>query len=163
MRSGKLDSQKQINIVVIGIASSFLVFFLIYTFFARILVSTILENLESYFALLMIFVGLELITVISSIIVGIMITDKMNQSAVLKASIMALLSNLVLLIVISYTCMWIFYPEIFNEIYGFEIIIMMPSVLIYFSIYVLGHPIFLFILSIFSYFMFFLIFLRKFN
>lgn len=159
----KIDTKTKINVIGIGIGGSVLIFFVIYTLFARVLSLTILDNMDNYFALLLIILSFEAISVISSILVSTWQMDNINQGNLLAAVIMSYLCNLIAIIVISYGFLMVYYPVVFSEVSGFDIVLIFPQVLISFSIYVLGHPLYLAFLSIFTYYLFFIIFIDQFS
>lgn len=160
---GEIDIKTKLNVIGVGILSSMLTFFIIYTLSARALTLTILDSLENDTTLLLfIILSLEFIAFISSISVSFLLTDNIPEKYVIASSLVAYLCNLALLVGISYASLFLLYPEIFQGLSGIEILIVFPTVLIYFSIFVLGHPIYLIILSIVSYYVFFIVFLERF-
>ena len=160
---GEIDVKTKLNIIGVGILSSMLTFFIIYTLSARALTLTILDSLESDTTLLLfIILSLEFIAFISSIAVSFLLTENIPNKHVIASSLVAYLCNLAFLVGISYASLFLLYPEIFQGLSGIEVLIVFPAVLIYFSIFVLGHPIYLIILSIVSYYMFFIVFLERF-
>lgn len=160
---GEIDIKTKLNIIGVGILSSMLTFFIIYTLSARVLTLTILDSLENDTTLLLfIILSLEFIAFISSIAVSFLLTSDIPNKYVIAASLIAYLCNLAFLVGISYASLFFLHPEIFQGLSGIEILIVFPTVLIYFSIFVLGHPIYLIILSIVSYYVFFIVFLERF-
>ena len=139
-----------------------MIFLLIYTLFARVLVLTILEKGAPDFTILFLIISLELISFISSVFISIWRVDDLPDSIVLSTALVAFVINLFIIAGISYGFLYILYPEVFSEVHNFEIIYIFPSVLLYFSVYVLGNPMFLFIISIINYYVLFIIFLEIF-
>lgn len=152
----KSFTQKKVNIVGIGIITSILVFLLAYTVFARTLVITLL-NKGNDIGLLLLVMCLELIAFISSIVVSIWQTDDLSQKLVIKTALISFGVNLIILTVLSYGTLYLIYPEIFEGLELYELVPVFPTVLLDFSIYILGHPIYLFILSIIIYFLLFIV------
>lgn len=150
--------QKKVSIVGIGIITSILVFLLAYTVFARTLVIALL-NKGNDIGLLLLVILLELIAFISSIVVSIWQTDDLSQKLMLKSALISFGSLLIILSVLSYGTLYILYPEIFEGLEPYELVLVFPTVLLDFSIYILGHPIYLFILSIVIYFLLFIVIL----
>ncbi len=157
-----LDNNEKLNIVGIGIIASLSTFFIIYVLFSRIISLTVLENLENNVALLLIILGLFLISLISSILVSLWKCSHISQTSLLAAATMAYLCTLVITISLSYSIMLIRYPEMFAKVSGFEYVLIFPSVVMDFSIYYLGHPIYIGVVSIFVYYLVYIIFLEKF-
>jgi hypothetical protein len=156
---GNIASQKKINIVGIGILASVLVFLLAYALFARALVLTSFGE-GNTLGLLFLVGSLELVAVISSIFVSIWQTDDLPEQTILKTALVAFVLNLIIICVLSYGTLSILYPGIFSGLSIFDMILGFPTVLLYFSIFVLGHPIYLFILSIITYYLLFIIFIE---
>lgn len=151
-----------INIFIVGIMSSILITMMLYLLLAQIINSTVIGVLDDLSILYLLIFGLEIIALICSIIVSFWIADNIKGSSVYRASILAFLCNLVSLLIISYGSLYLKYPEIFSELNGPEIFLVFPQVIVYFGIYILGHPIFIFIFSNIVYFLFFVVFLNQF-
>jgi hypothetical protein len=159
---GEIPVGKKLNIFLLGIVASLLLYFVFQTLFASVIVDVFLGTFENQFILFLIILGFETIALIISIPVSFWITDDIQRSSVYKAALFSYLFNVVFLIVISYISLLVLYPEVFSEVSGAEIILIFPTVLVYFSIYVLGLPIYFFILSIFTYYLFFIILIDRF-
>lgn len=155
----KLPLRKKINIVGIGIIASILVFLLMYTVFARALALSFFGE-GNDLGLLFIVISLELIAFVASIIISIWQTDDLPDNIVLKTAFVAFVINVLFICVLSYGTLYILYPEVFENPSILENALSFPTVLLYFGIYVLGHPIYLFILSIITYYLFFIIFIE---
>lgn len=150
------------NILVVGSGASFLFSLMIYALFAQILTSSVIGTLDDMFILYMIIFGLQAISTIFSIFVSIWLTERMSRATIFKASLMAYITNLLFIILLSYISLAIVHPEVYDNINGATIILIFPQIIVYFSIYILGHPIFLFILNTITYFIFFIIFIEVF-
>ncbi|MCP4651528.1 MAG: hypothetical protein GY853_15810 [PVC group bacterium] len=153
---------ERINILAIGIVATLLLFFIIQTAFARVLVDLFIGYLGNDMMLFLIIIGFESIVFFVSLAVGILVSEDIKKISVLKASLMAFILNLIFLMILSYISMFIMYPDIFSELQGPEVIIAFPTVMVYFSIYVLGQVFYLFVISIVSYYIFFTIFIGVF-
>ncbi|MHA1502434.1 MAG: hypothetical protein ACTSSB_11340 [Candidatus Heimdallarchaeota archaeon] len=160
---GRLTIKEKVNVLIVGILVSVLFFFMIEVLFAFIIKNTVMGVLDNGIVLMLIILGLELLIFPIGIVVGIMMTQKTKLKSVLKASLMAFICNLLFLIFISYISLFIAYPEVFSEVSGVEIILIVPQVLVYFGIYILNNVILLFIFSVVSYFIFYIIFLDVFH
>lgn len=155
----KMTLKKKINIVGIGIIASILLFLLAYTLLAKILILTFLSG-SNDLGLLLLVILLELIAFISSILISIWQTDDLPGTVIVKTAFVSFIINLMIIGILSYGTLLILYPEIFQELSILEYGLVYPTVLLYFSIYILGHPIYLFIYSIITYFVLFIIFLE---
>ena len=158
----ELSKKRILGILVLGIGASFAFFFILQVFAAKIIVDFIMGYLGNEAMLFLIILGFEGIVLVVSVAVGLMLSGPVKLVMVYKATLMSFLSNLIFLIVLSYVSMIVMYPEVFSEVEGPEIIFIFPSVLVYFSIYVLGQVFYLFYLSIISYYAFFIIFMKVF-
>ena len=159
---GNISLSEKLNIFVVGMLASILMYFVFQTFFASVIVDLFLGNFDDEFILFLIILGFELVALIISIVVSVLVSDDIKRSSVIKAASFAYLFNLVFLIAISYLFLFILYPVVFSEVSGPEIILIFPSVMMDFAIYVLGHPAYFFILSIISYYIFFILLIDKF-
>lgn len=159
---GFLRVREAVNILGIGIGSSFLVFLIIQVGFAQVLTDYVLKNINKEFTLFLIIFGLLLISLISSITTSFLVTEFVHEISILYASVMAFYCSFCFLIAISYFYLFMYYPSIFRNIHGFAMFLIFPQVIITFSIYILGNIGFLVIINIFSYYFFYLIFLNQF-
>lgn len=159
---GIIEFQKKVGILGIGIIASIMVFLLFYTLFARVLVLTFLEGEAPDFTLLLLIIILLLISFLSSILISLWRVDDLPDRVVVITALVSFIINLFIIAIISYIFLYIMYPEVFSKVQNFEVIYIFPSVLLYFSVYVLGNPIYLFIISIINYYVLFIIFLEYF-
>lgn len=157
-----LALKEKINLLVIGITASFLLFFILYVLFANILSQSLEKLTENNEILLIIVLGIQLISFIAAILVGFWADTGVNSNVIIKASIFAFLSNILFITAISYSFLFILYPGYMASFSPGELLLYFPSILIQFSIYVLGHPIYLALVSIISYFGFYILFIEKF-
>lgn len=159
---GKISITVKLNIVIIGIIASLLFFFMAEVLLAEFFLNFVIDNYEDRIVLSSLILSLFLLSFVTSIIIGILVADRINRIIILKASIMAFVSTLIVIITLSYTLMFWLHPEIFSEVSGLEIIFILPQIIIYFAIYILGNVFFLFMLAQILYFIKFIIFLEKF-
>ena len=158
-----LKLKETINILGTGVGSSLLVFLIIQIGFAQTLVDYVLDNINDDFALSLVIFGLLFISFIASIITSILLTEFVSELTVLFASFLAFYFAFIGLIVLSYSFMFLEFRYVFSEVHGFEILLIFPQVIIAFAIYGFGNNIImLFVLSMFSYYLFFILFLDKF-
>ena len=158
---GRLELKEKLNILIVGILVSVLFFFMIEVLFAFVIKNTVMGVMDNGFVLILIIIGLELLIFPIGVLVGIMMTKQIKVNSVLKASLMAFICNLLFLIFVSYISLFIAYPVVFSEVSGAEIILIVPQVIVYFGIYILNNVILMFIFSIISYFVFYILFLGQ--
>ena len=151
-----------LNILGTGIGASLLVFLIIQVGFAQTLDDFVLDHISDDYALSLIIFGLLSIAFIASIAAGILLPQFISELSVLYASFLAYYASFVFLIFISYSFMFLQFKYVFSQVHGFEIILIFPQVIIAFALYVLGEIIALFIISMVSYYLFFILFLDKF-
>lgn len=157
----KIPLKQKVSIVGIGFISSLLILLIIYVLFARVIVDFIMNNIAETLILGVIVFGLLLLSFIISITIGFLITDEIRRDTVIMASMMSLLTLFTIILIVSYTSMAILYPGIYSKTRGPEAILIFPQVILYFSIYVLDHPFYLFIISSFVYFIIFTLYLES--
>lgn len=157
----KLEIKKILSIIGLGFISSLLVLLILEVVFAQVLVDFIISNVDNQLILSLIVLGLLLFTFIVSIVIGFLVSSEIKKIVIIKASIMAFIINFIIINIISYVSMWIFYPEVFSEVSGLEVFLIFPQVILYFSMYMLSHPFYLFILSSLIYFIVYVIFLEQ--
>jgi len=142
-------------------AGSFLAFFLIYTLFARMLSIYLVENLNDYAVLALILFGMLSISFVITFVVGIYAADKYDKVAVRNSSLLAFLTNFIFLTALCYIVLYVNYPKVFVNLSGFDYVLALPAVYIEFSVYILGHPMNVVLLSIISGNFYFLMWLIK--
>ena len=157
-----ISVRQKISIVGLGSISTLLILLMMEVLFAQILTSTLIGNISNNLMLLIIILGLFLFTIIIAFIVGYFITGDIKLKSVRNASIMSLACLLLFLFVVSNGSLFIFYRNVYQNIFGFQILLVFPQVLVYFSIYVLGDVFNLFLLQIIIYYLFFIFFLERF-
>jgi hypothetical protein len=154
---------KKVNIILTGALASVLVFFVLYAAFARTLFITVFEDLKDHNNFLLWFVLIiEGIATIAAILVSFLVVDDIPKKYSLAAGLVAFLTNTTLLIVISYIGLFITRPDLFQGLQGFDVILVFPTVILYFSIIILGHPIYFVLLSMLTYFPLFVMYLELF-
>jgi len=148
-------------ILLMGILSSLIIFLMLQVVFAQFFIDA-LSDLNTSGALMVIILGLLMISFIVSILVSQWITSNVKTTTIVKASAMAYLCNLFLIIIISYVSMFLYDKSVFQDVNDITMIFIFPQVIVYFAIYVLGSVFYLFMLSFIIYFSFYLFFLEKF-
>ncbi|KKL54466.1 hypothetical protein LCGC14_2265150 [marine sediment metagenome] len=153
---------RKISIVGLGSVSTLLILLMVEVLGAQILTDFVIGHISNNVMLLIIITGLLLFTIIISVIVGILITKEIKRTSVLKASIISLLSLLLILFIVSNITLFINYRDIYSGIYGFQVLLVFPQVLMYFGIYILRDIFNLFIFVMIIYYMLFVAFLEGF-
>lgn len=159
---GEIESKTKIKIFVIGFLVSLLAVLMIWAFYARLINDIAIDLLQGNDILLLIIIGNIGITFIVSVFFGIIITEDVAKKSISKASGVAIFVSFLVLLGICYFGLAITYPEIYSELVGFELIFAFPSVIMNFSIYVLGNSFFINIIFIIIYYAFYLTFLETF-
>ena len=150
---------------LISLIVSVLIFFMIQVLYAQILVDYIiqfLENQDVFFTIILIFSFGEIIALIISIIVSMIILRKVVRIQVFKAILFAFLINILFWFILSFLSLWFYYPEVFSEIVGYEIIFISPLLIVYFGIYILDNITLVWIFTQITYFILFGIFMNVF-
>lgn len=156
-----ISLKQKISVVGLGSVSTLLILLMTEVMFAQFLTNTLIGNINDNLMLLIIILGLFLLTIVIAFIVGYFISQDIALKSVRNASIMSLMCLLLFLFVVANGSLFIFYRDVYQNIFGFEIIWIFPQVLVYFSIYILGDVFNLFLLQIIIYYVFFVIFLEK--
>lgn len=150
---------------VMSIIISFIIFFMLQTFFAQILVDYVIYQISSnsyVIILIILMVGLTIFMSIS-IIISILIASQIKRTSVLKSSFFAFFLNIVVWFSISFLSLYYYYPNIFNNIRGWQLLIIFPELIMYFSIYILNNVTYIWFYMDISYGIIFMIFLYIFN
>jgi len=150
------------KIFVLGFLFSLLGTLMLYAFFARLINDLALDLLEGNDILLLIIIGQFGISFIISVAFGVLLTEDVAKRSVFLASGVALLVSFTLLLGICYFGLALMYPDIYSQLQGFDIIAAFPSVIMTFSIYILGNSFLINIITIIIYYLFFLTFLETF-
>lgn len=165
---GKIDSTTSFQIfasVSLGALFSIMIFFMIEVFYAQVLLDYVIANLDdsdAYFNILLIFIGGEFIAILSSIITSLLIIRNVKRISIYKAILFSFILNLVLWFAISFLSIFFLFPEVFENIMGYEIIIISPILAVYFGVYVLNDITLVWIFTQITYFILFGIFLIRF-
>lgn len=143
--------------VIMGAIISIIIFYMLEVIMAQFLVDLILDQLgeDAYFNILLILLMGESIAIVVSIVISIMITKEIKKSIILVSAGLALISNLILWFAISFITMLISYPEIFQNIRWYEILFISPTLIMYFSIYILDNVTRIWLITQISYFILF--------
>lgn len=163
----KLDIYRIVASVILGAVISIIIFFMLEVLLAQLLVDLILDQLgkNSYFNILLILLLGESIAVIINIVISILIIKQIKKSIVILSAGLALISNLFLLwFSISFIPLIIIYPEIFVNIEWYELPFTIPTLIMYFGIYIINDVTKIWLVTQITYFIlfgFFIILFRE--
>lgn len=145
----RISLKRKINIFGTGLIISLMLFGMIEVVYAFITSSNYIRDLiDSKYMLVFIIFTLQSIAFSISIIVSIRFTDNIRYISVLKNVLWSYFWTNVIIISLAYITIIYYYPNVFsnaNDILTF--IGIFPQVIIDFSIYILPHPFFLFVLT----------------
>lgn len=158
----EIATETKVRIFILGLFVSLLFVLMLWAFFARIINDFALDLLAGNDILLLIIIGLLGISLLASTIVGIMLTEDMSRRSVFRASLVALCISFVIVIMVSYGFILVLYPVAFSELVGIDVVLAFPSVIAYFSLYVLKDVFTIYILVIVIYYALFIVFLESF-
>ena len=158
----EIETEVKIRIFILGLFVSLLVILMLWAFLARVINDFALDLLAGNDILLLIILGLLGISLFASTVVGIMLTEDMSRRSVFSASLVALFFSFVIIIMISYGFVLVLYPVAFSELIGIDVVLAFPSVIAYFSLYVLNDVFTIYILTIVIYYSLFIAFLETF-
>ncbi len=156
-----ISIKQKASIVGLGSVSTLLVLLMTEVFFAQLLTNFLINNIGDNLMLLIIIIGLVLLTIVVAFIVGYFVTGDIALKSVRNASILSLACLFLFLFVVCNGFLYWVYPHVYNQIYSFEILIIFPQVLVYFSIYILDSIFSLFVMIIVVYYVLFVFFLEK--
>lgn len=157
----EIETEAKVRIFILGLFVSLLVILMLWAFLARIINDFALDLLKGNDILLLIILGLLGISLFASTIVGIMLTEDMSRKSVFRASGVALVISFVIIIIISYGFVLVLYPVAFSELVGIDVVLAFPSVIAYFSLYVLNDVFTIYILVIIIYYALFIVLLES--
>ena len=157
-----IETEAKVKIFILGLFVSFLVILMLWAFLARVLYDFALDLLGGNDILLLIILGLFGISLFASTVVGIILTEDMSRKSVFRASGVALVICFVIIIIISYGFVLVLYPVAFSELIGIDVVLAFPSVIAYFSLYVLNDVFTIYILTIIIYYVLFIVLLESF-
>ena len=158
----EIATETKVRIFILGLFVSLLVILMLWAFWSRVLNDFALDLLAGNDILLLIMLGLLGISLFASTAVGIMLTEDMSRRSVFNASLVALFFTFVIIIMISYGFVLVLYPVAFSELIGIDVVLAFPSVIAYFSLYVLNDVFTIYILTIVIYYSLFIVFLETF-
>jgi hypothetical protein len=158
----EIETEDKVRIFILGLFVSLLVILMLWAFWSRVLNDFALDLLAGNDILLLIILGLLGISLFASTIVGIMLTEDMSRRSVFNASLVALVFSFVIVIIVSYGFVLVLYPVAFSELVGIEVVLAFPSVIAYFSLYVLNNVFTIYILTMVIYYSLFIVFLESF-
>lgn len=148
--------------IFIGLVG-FLLFMIIQVIWAQILKDTLVEYYESGLLIglliLIILVGF-LISIIISLIASVIISKMVIRKYITYAILFSFIINILFWIILSYTQIMIYYPEIVQNLTGFEKLIAIPRIIAYFGIYRLSSVTLLWALNQATFAFFFVIILK---
>jgi hypothetical protein len=148
-------------VVVVGGVGSIMVILMIYVAFAQFFLSNIEGNIPKQYNLSFLILGLFFISLLSTIIVSLLITQDVQRSSVLYCGISATVLTIITMMVISYISLFIYYPSVFEGLAGFEYVMVLPLILVYFAIYLLPAFFYLFIIQVVVFYVYFTVFFEK--
>lgn len=164
IRTIKRFSEKDkdlIKITVIGFVASLMVLMMIYVIFAQVFLNYIEGSIAEQFNLSIIIIGMFSISLISSVLVGYLLAgDDVEKRSILKASFVAYVFTILTIIGISYLALFLYYPSIFEGLFGFDYVSIVSVVIVYFTVYVLPQFYWLYILEVIFYYLYFIILLN---
>lgn len=155
------DFTQKLNVLIIGIVSSILLLFMIYVAFAQFFLKYIEGTVAPDFYLAFLIIGMLFISIFSSVITSFLTVKNVKLKSIIYSSLLAYLIHFLLIISISYISLFAYYPEVFSGLSGSDYFFVFPMVIVYFTIYVLEQFIYLFFISVITYYIFFVIFLDR--
>lgn len=151
---------KSINLLLIGFLSSLLIFMVLWTFFASVLTNYfglfLKEEMEVLFFLIL---SCYLISILACLIIALVLF-KEYKGRVILAFLLSLILNVVSFIFISIVTLLITYPDLFQDVSGIDIFLNSIQYVSIFSIYVIGHPMNLIIIMIFTHLLLLILILK---
>lgn len=158
----EIETETKVRIFILGLFVSLLVVLMLWAFLARVINDFALDLLAGNDVLLLIILALLGISLLASTVVGITLTEDMSRSSVFNASLVALFFTFAIVIITSYGFVLVLYPVAFSELVGIAVVLAFPSVIAYFSIYVLNDVFTIYIFTIVVYYALFIVFLENF-
>ena len=137
----------------------FIVFMIIEVIWAQIIKDTIIAQYESGLLILIILAGF-LLSIVISLVSAMFISRMISKKYVFYAALFAFSLNINFWIILSYSQILIYYPEILENLTGFEKIVAIPRILAYFAIYRLTSVAQLWAFSQFTFAFFFVLLLK---
>ncbi len=155
-----LNFRRIMNFIVLGVVISvFFLLILLIPYFI-FLEEFIIGNVDNNLIMGFIIIGLFLLgTLISTFASYYLLSKEASRTLILRIAIISIITSLLTLFIISFITLWFFDATIFSAIEYYELILIFPQQLIYFSIFILGEVYYLFIIMIFFYFIYFILFL----
>lgn len=158
------EKQKDIiKISLIGFFSSLMILMILYVIFAQIFINYIEGNISEQLNLSLIIIIMFSISLFSTIFVSYLIgSEDVKKSSIYKTSLLSYIFTIFTLIVLSYLALFLYYPNVFNGLYGFDYVLVAPLMLVYFTLYILPQFFWIYILEVIFYFLYFIIILNIF-
>ena len=154
--------ETKVRIFILGLFVSLLVILMLWAFWSRTLYNFAIDLLAGNDVLLLIILGLLGISLLASTLVGIMLTEDMSRRSVFRASGVSLFFSFAIIIMLSYGFVLVLYPVAFSKLIGFDVVLAFPSVIAYFSLYVLNDVFTIYIITIVIYNALFIVLLETF-
>jgi len=154
-----------ISSLILGALLSLLIFSMILTLFAQILLDLILPftvDASGMFNIFIIFLLIESVGIVISIIVPFFMGKMIPARMIYLSAILGLISMLLFWYVISFLTTFFMYPEIYVGLVGYEVIGYSPIIIVYYGIYVVGSITVIWWFTIITYYIFYALFLYLF-
>jgi len=154
-----------ISSLILGCLLSSLIFLMIQTLLAQVILDLILpftENAEGMFNIFLIFMLIESIGIVISIIVPFFMGKMIPMRMIYLSAILGLLSMLLFWFMISFLTTFFLYPEIYEGLVGYDVIAYSPIIIVYYGIYVVGDITVIWWFTIITYYIFYALFLYLF-
>ena len=156
----KIPIRIKLTIFVVGLITAMMMYLIFQVLFASVIDTFILDAWGADLILFLVILGYEMIIIVVVVPVSLWVSEKISGSVAYKSAIFAVFVNIFLVIIpISYISLIILYPEIFSELSGIDMILAFPTVIVYFSLYVLNNFFYLYMITSVSYFVIYIIFL----
>lgn len=154
-----------ISSLILGALLSLLIFLMIQTLLAQVILDLILpytEDAEGMFNIFLIFMLIESIGIIVSIVVPFFMGKMIPPRMIYISAILGLICMLLFWFVISFLTTFFWYPEIYVGLVGYDIIAYSPIIIVYYGIYVVGNITVIWWFTIITYYIFYTLFLYLF-
>lgn len=154
-----------ISSLILGCLLSSLIFLMIQTLLAQVILDLILPyttDAEGMFNIFLIFMLIESIGIVISIIVPFFMEKIIPRWMIYASASLGLLSMLLLWFSISFLTTFFLYPEIYEGLEGYDIIKYSPIIIVYYGIYVVGDITVIWWFTIITYYIFYALFLYLF-
>jgi len=152
-----------IKISIIGFVSSLMILMIIYVIFAQVFINYIEGSVLDQYNLSIIIIGMFFISLLSSIFAGVLLSsDDINKLSMFKASFISYVFTLITIIFLSYISLFLYYPSVYNGLFGIDFVFIVSIVIVYFTVYILPQFFWLYIIEVIFYYLYFIILLNIF-